>query len=344
MKAQKHMVLLATVFPSLLGCASAPERGVSDHFDGRKFYNPTLEEQLSPGLGDVLGMVKEGRAKWPEFVETTGTPQLGEKLAPNGMAITFVNHATFLIQLPGVNILTDPVWSTRAGPLGLLGPKRVREPGIKLTELPRIDVVVISHNHYDHLDVETLKKLNQRWSPQFIVPVGDRELMETIGIRRIDEMDWWERVVIGGKTQIVFTPAQHSSARGLFDRDKSLWGSYFIERNGRSIYFGGDSGYSTHYTEIRHRLGSPDVALLGIGSYAPSWFMRPIHMDPAEAVAAHKDLGAKLSIGMHFGTFQLSAEAFDEPQEKLKSALDDAGLSQDRFITLGEGETWVGGS
>lgn len=328
----------------LSGCETRPEREISDHFNGNKFYNPTLTEQFSPGVSDVFRMIREGRGDWPEHVENQGVPRLDEKLCPDGIGITFVNHATFLIQLPQLNILTDPVWSDRASPLSWIGPKRVRAPGVKLEDLPKIDVIVISHNHYDHLDIETLKKLNERFSPKVLVPLGDKALIESIGIRNVQELDWWASVNINPETRITFTPTQHSSSRGLFDRDRSLWGSYFIQYRGRSVYFGGDAAYSTHYAEIKKRLGPPDIALLGIGGYLPRWFMKPIHMDPAEAVAAHRDLGAKLSFGMHFGTFQLSAESFNQPQEDLKEALEKRGISQDRFIILHKGETRIYGN
>ena len=329
------------LIPFLNNCTSAGERKISDHFNGKKFYNPTLTKQFSPGFSDIFRMMKEGRAKWPENVENRGVPRLNEKLGPDDIALTFVNHATFLIQLPSLNILTDPVWSKRVSPISWFGPKRVREPGVKFEDLPKIDVIVISHNHYDHLDIETLKKINERFSPKVLVPVGDKALIESIGIKNVHELDWWESVEINSDTHITFTPTQHSSARSLFDRDQSLWGSYFIQYRGRSVYFGGDAGYSTHYAEIKKRLGPPEIALLGIGAYTPRFFMKPIHTNPAEAVIAHKDLGAKLSIGMHFGTFQLASEAFDQPQAELKDALEKEYLSQDSFITLREGETRI---
>jgi L-ascorbate metabolism protein UlaG (beta-lactamase superfamily) len=341
MKAIGRMVMAGFCLLPFLGCTSAPERKSSDHFNGRKFYNPTLTGPFDPAFSDVFRMLREARGKWPEDVENIGVPRLNEKLGPDDIGLTFVNHATFLLQLPGLNILTDPVWSNRVSPISWIGPKRVRAPGVKLEELPDIDVIVISHNHYDHLDTETLKKLNARFSPKVIVPIGDKALIESIGIKDVHELDWWDAVEIHPGTQIIFTPTQHSSARGLFDRDRSLWGSYFIRHGGRSVYFGGDAGYSTHYTEIGKRLGPPDIALLGIGAYAPRWFMKPIHMEPAEAVSAHKDLGAKLSIGMHFGTFQLASEAFDQPLADLKKALEKERVSPDRFITLHEGETRI---
>jgi L-ascorbate metabolism protein UlaG (beta-lactamase superfamily) len=328
----------------LLGCASGPEREISDHFDGKKFFNPTLTEQFSPGFSDVFRMVKDGRAEWPDHVENLGVPRLDVELGPNDIALTFVNHATFLIQFSGLNILTDPVWSDRLGPslFGIkVGPKRVRAPGVKIEDLPKIDVIVISHNHYDHLDIETLKKINDRFSPKVLVPLGHKSLIESIGIKDVQELDWWESVKINPDIHITLTPGQHSSRRGLFDLDRSLWGGYFIQHGERGVYFDGDSGYSTHYAEINKQLGSPDIALLGVGAYLPRWFMKSLHMNPAEAVVAHKNLGAKLSIGMHSGTFQLSAEAFDQPSKDLKKALEQEGLLQGCFIFLYEGETKI---
>ncbi|WP_343672398.1 MBL fold metallo-hydrolase [Chitinophaga sp.] len=333
------IVFLATCLFPFYNCAPVHKQIVSDHYDGKKFYNPTLAKQFSPGLSDIIRMMREGRPKWPEKVATNGIHKLDEDLGTDGISLTFVNHATFLIQLPGINILTDPVWAKRVSPVSWFGPMRVRTPGIKMEELPVIHLVIISHNHYDHLDLETLKKLGKRFSPKVLVPVGDKALVESVGIKDVQELDWWESVQLNPDTRITFTPAQHSSRRGLLDKDRSLWGSYFIQSNKHSVYFGGDAGYSTHYKEIKKRLGAPEFALLGIGVYEPNWFMKPMHMNPAEAVAAYMDLDAKLGIGMHFGTFQLASEEYDQPQKELKAALEKMKISQDRFITLQEGET-----
>ncbi len=314
---------------------------LSDHFDGERFINPTLEDQVRPGLRDVFGMISEGRPSWPDKVANTATPRLDHDLGVNGMAVTFVNHATFLIQLPGLTILTDPVWSDRVSPVSWFGPKRVRAPGIDFDALPEVDVVLISHNHYDHLDLPTLRKLNARFAPQFYVPLGNRTLLHEAGIMAVTEMDWWQDVVAASGVRIVLTPAQHSSGRGLRDRDRSLWGSYYITRGSRSLFFGGDSGYSSQFTEIRETLGAPEVALLGMGAYEPRWFMKPLHMNPAEALMAHRDLGAGLSIGMHFGTFQLASEGFDAPVEDLAEALAEDPAHAARFVTMREGETWL---
>jgi L-ascorbate metabolism protein UlaG (beta-lactamase superfamily) len=313
----------------------------SDHFDGKRFSNPTLPKRAAPSLRSVLKMGREPRSRWPAWVENKGVHRLNETRAADEIAITFVNHVTFVIQMGGIAILTDPVWSERASPFRQIGPKRVRSPGVAFAELPRINVVLLSHNHYDHLDIATLTRLRQSFDPTVLAASGDRRLIGPLGFKDVRELDWWDATEINDTLRITFVPAQHFSARGLFDRQKSLWGGYMIESRGRRIYFGGDSGYSTHFADIRTRLGSPDLALIGIGSYEPRWFMQPMHMNPAEAVRAHRDLGSKQSIGMHFGTFQLSAEAIDQPQADLRRALIESHIAESEFITLAEGETRI---
>ncbi len=311
----------------------------SEHFNGKKFVNPTLEKQFSPGISDIFNMMKEGRPKWPKSVENISTPTFKESIGDDELALTFVNHGTFLIQLSELNILTDPVWSERASPIGWVGPKRVRKPAVSLDSLPSIDIIVLSHNHYDHLDKETLKTLEKRDAPLVLVPLGDKKLLESFGLKNVKELDWWQSESFEDGTEIIFTPQQHSSGRGLFDRDESLWGSFFIKNGQQSIYFGGDGGYSTHFADIKTRLGSPKIALLGIGAYIPNFFMEAIHTSPKEAVKAHLDLGAEQSIGMHYGTFQLASEKFTRPQEDLAQALKENQLSDDDFIIMNEGET-----
>jgi L-ascorbate metabolism protein UlaG (beta-lactamase superfamily) len=313
----------------------------SDHFDGKRFFNPTLPHGFQHSRRTVIKMMREPRAPWPAWVENKGVPRLDAPLGDGEIAITFVNHATFLIQTRGATLLTDPVWSERASPFRRVGPRRVRHPGVAFKDLPRIDVVLLSHNHYDHLDVATLARLRQRFGPTVLAAAGDGRLLAPLGFPRLHELDWWDEVRVDDALKITFVPAQHFSARGLFDRRRSLWGGYVIAAGGRRIYFGGDTGYSRHFADIRARLGAPDVALIGIGAYEPRWFMQPVHMNPAEAVRAHRDLGARASIGMHFGTFQLTAEAIDAPQAELKRALADGGLAESEFVTLHEGETRV---
>ena len=313
----------------------------SDHFDGKRFFNPTLPHGFQHSRRTVIKMMREPRAPWPVWVENKGVPRLDGPLRDGEIAITFVNHATFLIQTRAATLLTDPMWSERASPFRRVGPRRVRHPGVAFEDLPRIDVVLLSHNHYDHLDLATLARLRRRFGPTVLAAAGDGRLLAPLGFPRLHELDWWNEVRIGAGIKITFVPAQHFSARGLFDRRRSLWGGYVIEAAERRVYFGGDTGYSTHFADIRARLGAPDVALLGIGAYEPRWFMQPVHMDPAEAVRAHRDLGARTSIGMHFGTFQLTAEAIDAPQAELKRALADSGIAESEFATLHEGETRI---
>jgi L-ascorbate metabolism protein UlaG (beta-lactamase superfamily) len=316
-------------------------RKPSDHFDGRRFFNPSLPKDAEPSRRSVLKMMREPRSRWPAWIENKGVPRLDETLEPHDLAITFVNHATFLIQTDGMTILTDPVWSERASPFRRIGPRRVRHPGVAFADLPRIDLILLSHNHYDHLDVATLARLRTRFAPTVLAAAGDGRLLAPLGFERVHELDWWDERHFGDTLKITFVPAQHFSARGLFDRRKSLWGGYVIERRGRRVYFGGDSGYASHFADITTRLGAPDIAMLGIGAYEPRWFMQPIHMNPAEAVRAHRDLGSRHSIGMHFGTFQLTAEAIDQPQADLARALAEHGIPHSEFVTLHEGETRV---
>ena len=298
-------------------------------------------KDLSPRSRASSNCSCEGRSKWPKSVPNTAVPKLNEKLASNDVAVTFVNHATFLLQISGLNILTDPVWSRRVSPFRWLGPARVRQPGVAFDELPNIGLILLTHNHYDHMDLDTLTRLNQRFAPTVLVSTGNKTLLRSIGFEDVHELDWWDDIQINPALKITFAPTQHFAGRSLWDRQKSLWGSYMLHYRNRLIYFGGDSGYSRHFSEIRQRLGSPDLAFLGIGAYAPRWFMKPMHMNPEEAVQAHQDLASRQSIGMHFGTFQLSSEAIDQPKIDLETALSQNGISGEHFVILEEGETRI---
>ncbi|EPG66217.1 MBL fold metallo-hydrolase [Leptospira wolffii] len=313
---------------------------LSDHYDGKRFYNPTQKEDN--GIWRTLKLLATIHfEKWPDHVQNEETYRIKSPLHKNEVAITFINHATVLIQFQGINILTDPVWSERISPVSWAGTKRVREPGISIKELPQIHLVVISHNHYDHLDIETLKTLNRKFSPKFLVPLGDKKLLQSEGIFDTEEMDWWQTIRVRKNTEVTFAPTQHLSARGIFDWNHSLWGSYMIKMGNKRVYFGGDAAYSSHYKEIRKRLGSPDISLLPIGAYEPRWFMRLVHMNPSDAIQAHKDLGSKLSIGMHFGTFQQTEESIDAPVDELKKEILRTELNPDRFIVQKEGITRI---
>jgi len=253
---------------------------------------------------------------------------------------TFVNHSTFLLQFGGRNVLTDPIWSERASPLRWAGPRRVRRPGLDLDHLPPIHVVLVSHNHYDHMDLPTLRQLDFRFSPRFVTGDGNHRMLTRAGLKRVAELDWWKELDAGG-LGVTMTPAQHFSRRGVFDVNRSLWGGFWIRCGRFQVYFTGDSGYGAHFRAIRERLGRPDVALLPIGAYEPRWFMKPNHVNPEEAVRAHLDLDSPLSFAMHFGTFQLTDEPIDEPIARLRSALKEQGVKEERFRVLGFGDTSV---
>lgn len=258
-------------------------------------------------------------------------------VGPDKVAITFINQASFLIRLSGGVVLTDPIFSERCSPVSWAGPRRARPPGVALADLPRPDVVLLSHNHYDHMDLPTLRALQARDAPRFVTMLGNSRTLARLGIVAT-ELDWWQEVSVG-KLSISATPARHFSARTPFDRNRALWGGFMVSGGAGKVLFAGDSGAGPHWGDIRTRLGAPDVALLPIGAYEPRWFMAAVHMDPAEAVQAHLALGAGRSVGMHFGTFQLTDEAIDAPLVALEAARQQAGVN--RFDTLGFGETRV---
>ncbi len=225
------------------------------------------------------------------------------------LRVTFVNHATVLLQIAGVNVLTDPIWSRRASPLPFAGPRRRRPPGIRFVDLPPIDLVLISHNHYDHLDLPTLQALARSHAPRFITTLGNAALLQREGIEPVTEMDWWQEQPLPGGLRLTCVPAQHFSARGLCDRCRTLWCGFVLHGRGGPIYFAGDTGWGSHFSEIARRFGPPRLALLPIGSHLPRWFMRPVHLSPAEAVRAHQVLGAQASMAIHFGTFPMADDS-----------------------------------
>ena len=315
----------------------------SDHYDGESFFNPEPTTRSTAGRRLSIFTILRARMKkdpavwaiWPKHVENRPYP------SPGGAepAVTFIGHSSFLIRLPGMNILTDPVFSARCSPFRFAGPKRVRAPGLALAALPRIDLILLSHNHYDHMDLVSLRKIRRRFPKAAIVSMlGNAAYLARKRLPRAMELDWWQSVRIG-EASITATPARHFAARTLWDRNETLWGGFWISHGGRSIYFAGDTGYTKFFKEINARLGAPDLALLPIGAYEPRWFMGVVHMNPADAVMAFQDLEAKRAIGMHFGTFQLTAEAIDAPIHDLAAARAEAGMADEAFMALDVGES-----
>ena len=295
-------------------------------FDGTKFEN--LEPFPPNSFLTLLKwkLFKNDRKEWPEWIDLPVGEKPKERTAKGEIIYTVVNHATVLLQVDGVNILTDPIWSERTSPVSFLGPKRVHRPTIKFEDLPPIDLVVISHNHYDHLDIPTLKRLSDRYSPKILVGLKNGELLKNEGIKNFIEMDWHQELEYKD-LKITFMPNQHWSARGLFDKFETLWGGYIVESDKGQIYFAGDTGYGKFFKEIKKSFSNIILSFLPIGAYEPRWFMKPAHINPQEAVQGHEELGSRHSVGVHFGTFQLTDEGRDEPVEALKKALEGKDIS-----------------
>jgi len=262
---------------------------------------------------------------------------------PRQSTLTWIGHATFLLQFAGLNILTDPQFSDRASPVTWAGPKRVIPPALKVEELPEIDAVIISHDHYDSLDVDSvvqLAKHNQKTPLTFIVPLGMKAWFDDLGLEsiRVVEKDWGESHIIKGVT-FTAEPSQHWSKRTLFDAYERLWASWVIEAGSNRIFFAGDTGYAKHFQEIGAKYGSFDLALLPIGAYEPRWFMKSYHVNPQEAVKIHQDIHSRYSVAMHWGTFILTDEPLDEPPIKLAEALKNSRIPSSKFEVYRHGES-----
>ena len=320
-----------------------PAFPISDHWDGERFFNP-LGRQQARGFSELprwwwQRLVLRQGTRWPNTAPAPLKPVLPENIPAGQLAVTFIGHSTFLLQLPGLNILTDPVFATRAGPFGWLGPKRVRPPALRLPELPRIDVVLLSHNHYDHLDLAALRWLARHQRPALITTLGNKTWLEARGVAHVVELDWWQSHAVRADLGVTCTPAQHFAARTPWDRCRTLWGGFMLRTPAGPVFFSGDTGWAPHFAEIKTRLGAPELAFIPIGAYEPRWFMAPVHLNPDEAVRAHLALGARQSIGMHFGTFQLTDEDIDDPLHALAAARDTQGVGAEHFSVLGFGET-----
>ena len=309
----------------------------SSHFNGSRFFNPWQRDDRDNAALFKWILTRNNRT-WPENqtnqIFTKPPTRLSEDISQ--WQVWFVGHATLLLQMGAYNFLTDPVWAERCSPFAGLGPKRVRPAGIALEDLPPIDAVLLSHNHYDHLDTASLLWLHQRDQMPIITGLGNGVYLQHYGMKVI-ELDWWQSHAFAKGIEIHYLPAKHFSGRGVRDRNAALWGSLSVVTNYGHAYFGGDTGYAPHFAEIHSRLGAPRVALLPIGAYEPRAIMKQVHMNPADAVQAHIDLNARLSIGMHFNTFQLTDEPIDAPVLDLQAALAKQGVAAEHFVVLAEG-------
>jgi L-ascorbate metabolism protein UlaG (beta-lactamase superfamily) len=313
----------------------------SDHFDGVRFFNPgqaSTDRSLAKLIRWRFG---RGRSPWPSRVASAPTAKPRARV--DELSITMVGHATVLIQLAGTNLLVDPVWSERASPLRWAGPKRVNEPGVAFADLPPIDAVLITHNHYDHLDMVTLRRLWSAHRPRFIAPLGNALLVaKAIGTDKTETADWGATISIGGDVRVTIVPAHHWSARVLGDRRMALWCGFVIRSPAGLVYNAGDTAYGDGriFGDIRKAFGAPDVAILPIGAYEPRWFMKQQHANPEEAVRIMMDCGAQQGLGVHWGTFQLTNEARLAPKEALAVALRHHDIAADRFVALEPGDVW----
>ena len=315
---------------------------VSDHFDGLRFFDPDGAPPKDPGAvlrwqfgGDRL------RQKWPDWAPSPYSDTPPPRVDTGKVRLSFVGHASWLIQASGLNILVDPVWSMRASPVSWAGPIRHNNPGIAFDALPEIDVVLVSHGHYDHLDVATLSKLAARFAPRVITPLGNDVAMRGADPAiRAEAFDWQDRVELGRGVAVTLVATRHWSARGLFDRNKALWASFVLETPAGKIYIVCDSGYGDgrHFRRVADAHGPLRLAILPIGAYEPRWFMRDQHMNPSEAVKALADCGAEQALAHHHGTFQLTDEAIDAPVLALGEALDAAKIRPELFVALKPGQ------
>lgn len=324
---------------------SGKTRTMPEHHTENGFRNPHNDEQR--GFGDFLkwqfgrGPQESPpipREEIPPYKPQYSDANLNHIHHPDSseIQVTWIGHATFLIQIAGINILTDPIFSERCSPVSFAGPERFARPGIKFEDLPEIHAVVISHNHYDHLDAPTIEMLGNK--PKYFVPLGIAKWLREKEISNAVELDWWQSQSYAG-LNFHSAPVQHFSGRSPFDRNETLWTGWVIESPAGRVFFAGDTGYSPDFKEIGVRFGPIQVAMIPIGAYRPRWFMGPVHVDPPQAIKIHEDVQAQTSLAMHWGTFKLADEPLGEPPVYLKQALKAAGISDDKFIVMKFGQT-----
>ncbi len=317
---------------------------VSDHFDGKEFHNyPDANGQPveSKGFREVIGWLlnREKTEPWDGYHDDPPGPKPADRVEGDSVRVTFINHSTVLLQFDGLNVITDPVYYDHVGPVQFAGIKRNRPPGIRFEDLPKIDVLLLSHNHWDHLDIETVQKLCKRDSPKVFCTLGVKQFLEQKGCRNVTEMDWHQSATFNDSTTIHCVPAQHFSGRGLLDRHATLWAGFIIDSKlvGK-LYFVGDTGYGPFLKKIGEKFGPLRLALIPIGAFKPKWFMSPIHCSPDQAVEIHKDVQSQQSIAIHFGTFPMADDGEREPVTVLDSTLRAQGIDSARFRALRNGE------
>ncbi len=306
----------------------------SDHFDGTRFFVPGVPSDKT--RGDLLRFLtnRGARAAWPKHLANPPHEPPAARIEGKALRVTAIGHATVLIQTQGLNLLVDPVFSTRASPASFAGPKRVNAPGLALDELPMLDAILVTHNHYDHLDLASLSHLARHRPCPVLTPLGNDVIMRKHNPAiKAQAFDWGDSAALPNGVAVHFEPCYHWSARGISDRRMALWAAFVIETPGGLIYHIGDTGYAKGevFRAMRVKYGPMRLAILPIGAYEPRWFMRDHHVDPEEAVAIFQDCGASHGLAHHWGTFQLTHEAIDEPPKRLAIALERAGIQAEFF-------------
>ena len=332
------IIIIACLLAGCSASAKVERANINAPFDGERFHNYDPRPERS--RWDVWKWrFSSNKTEWPEWIDST--PQKVPNERVNGLSVTFINHSTFLIQTDGKNILTDPFFSYRASPFTWIGPKRVRDAGVKMEDLPPIDIILISHNHYEHMDKPALEKLHALFpDAEVYTGLGNIPDVRETGFKNVTELDWWEETEFKG-LKLAFVPARHFSARTLWDRNMTLWGGFVITNSAGNIYFAGDTAKGSHDKMIADKFGEFELSLIPIGAYEPRWFMKYSHTNPEEAVQIHQEINSKFSIGGHFGTVQLTDEGIDEPAKGLIKARKAAGLGDNEFIVPEFGATYA---
>jgi len=318
----------------------------SHHAPGGGFRNPWAGGSLHGARGLLKWMLTRSRTPSPTRKSLAGLSYHDAPPPVSAQArITWVGHSSFLIQVAGLNVLTDPIWSDRASPVSFAGPRRLVPPGLPLTDLPPIDITLLSHDHYDHLDRPTVETLIERFPKMvWMTPLGVAQFIRSRGATSVEELDWWDEAKVGDAT-IGCTPAQHFSGRLPWNRNSTLWCGWTLRIGDFSLFFAGDTGLHPEFRKIAERFGPFDLAILPIGAYEPRWFMQPVHMSPEEAVQAYIDLTSTspaqrcVMLGSHWGTFRLTDEPVDEPPVLARSRWDGAGLPSDDLWVFNHGES-----
>ena len=307
-----------------------PDVEKSDHFDGQQFFNlQPIDHGFDLFIKWVLNRDRGPWADYGDYDQYPAGPVPAKRIEGDQLRVTLVGHATLLIQTAGLNILTDPIWADRAGPNEYIGSRRIRPPAIRFADLPPIDLVLVSHGHYDHLNIATLKRLHRIHKPQFLLPVGQGHYLRRAGIDGITELDWWQNhtqatahtTTPEAGTKIWLVPARHWSARWIGDTNRALWGGFAIETTSGPVYFAGDTGYGDHFQQIAEKLGSPRLALMPIGAYLPEFFMADVHTSPSDVILAHQAMQAKQTLVMHFGTFPLGDDGQHQATDELSKLI-----------------------